>query len=147
MTWQTIFSGLTALAAVVTAIAAILIGIRQTSISELQNYAEIFVQPNKNPITHEPDPSLVLVKNASSFPIYLIRFTLNGVISDLNFSAVQNNPDSWYRIPIPKSAQDSGKFTLTIEFEDYGGKEYVSVVDGVLSGQSWSVNTTKRTPK
>ena len=141
-----IFTGVAAMAAIIAAILAYRIGKRQI---EITNFVEVFLMPQQ--ITFKKIDSeetqikwSVLVKNVGAYPIYLNNFTLSGLKQDIGSTAVPNNPDSWYGIPIPKDVQEKCEFSLIVEFEDYLGKKYRTEGFGKFDGMSWYVQSKKR---
>lgn len=151
--WNTIFSGVAAFATVVAAVAAIGIGIRQNQINErslaISNFVEVFLMPQQEQVvdTEGKVRSInwkLLVKNVSAYPIYLNAFTINGVKHDIGNTALPNNSESWYGIPIDSNVQGQQKFSIEILFEDYQGKRYSTEGFGVFNGQNWDVKSKKR---
>ena len=141
-----IFTGIAALAATIAAILAYRIGKKQIDIT---NFVELFLMPQQ--ITFKKVDSeetqiawKILVKNVSSYPIYLSSYTLNGIKEDIGSTPIPHNPDNWYGIPITKEVQDTGKVSLIIEFEDYLGKKYRSEGFGKYEGGGWNIHQTKR---
>lgn len=144
--WQMIFIGIAAVAAIVAVFLAYRIGKKQI---EITNFVEVFLMPQQ--VTFKKIDSEetqlnwnILVKNVSSYPIYLNTFTLNGLKQDVGSTAIPHNPDSWFGIPIPKDVQVKGEFSLTVEFEDYLGKKYQSEGYGKFDGMSWHIRSKKR---
>lgn len=152
--WQTIFTGLAFIAASVAAYFSYSIGTKQNEINErslnISNFVEIFLMPQQV-ILQDPDDKSkttiiwnVLIKNVSSYPIYLNDFTLNGIKQDIGSSAIPNDFNSWYAIPIPNDVQTKGEFSLTVFFEDYLRKRYQAEGFGKFNGVSWSIRSKKR---
>lgn len=144
--WQMIFTGIAAIAAIVAAVLAYRIGKKQI---EITNFVELFLMPQQ--ITFKKVDSeetqiawTILVKNVSSYPVYLNSYTLSGVKEDIGNTPIPHNPNSWYTIPITKNVQDVGKLSLIIEFEDYLGKKYKSEGFGKYEGSGWNIHQTKR---
>lgn len=150
--WQTIFTALGVMAAFVAAILAYRIGKCQNSINELalkiSDFSEIFFMPQVVSVRNEKGIEKIssyniLVKNISSYPIYLNSYILNEVKTTIGASALPNNSDSWYVIPIPKEVQDTNKFSLEVEFETYLGKKYKTLGNGIFKS-GWGINSTKK---
>lgn len=144
--WQMILTGIAAIATIVAAILVYKIGKRQI---EIINFVELFVMPQQ--VTFKKVDSeetqivwKILVKNVSSYPVYLNSYMLNGIKEDIGSTPIPNNPDSWYGIPITKDVQDNGKLSLIIEFEDYLGKKYRAEGFGKYEGSGWNVHQNKR---
>jgi len=137
--WPTIFLAITAGAAVIGALSAVIIGVQQVTVAARKNYTEIFVRPYADGVAN-----LIIVRNASSYPIYITRYIINGIATDTGSTAVPNDTDSWYKAAVPQSAIDSEKFTLTVYFEDYSGKKYSAESSGNLVGGNWSIHSKKR---
>src|SRR5689334_10561438 len=90
------------------------IGKRQNEINEesltIANFVEVFFMPQVQYIQDEASKVIrqkyaILVKNASSYPIYLNDYILNGVKQHVGDSVIPNNHDSWYAILIPQDVQ------------------------------------------
>ncbi len=157
---QIIFTGIIAFFTIVTAIGAILaavyahqIGIKQNEISEatfkINNFVEIFLMPQQYQLENGSSTSKItkwniLVKNVSSYPVYLNSFTLNGLKTDIGSTPIPNNPESWYGVPIPDDVQNKGEFSLIVNFEDYLGKKYESEGFGKFNGLGWNIHQNKR---
>jgi len=151
--WQVMFTGATFLAAVFAAFFAYLIGKKQNEINEkalsITNFVEIFLMPSYTEIRDKEGKVLeikwsVLIKNASSYPIYLNSFSLNGIKHNIGSNAIPNNPDSWYGVPIPKDVQEKKELSLLVSFEDYLGKQYQSEGFGDFDGVTWQIKSKKR---
>ncbi len=148
---ETIFTGLTFFAAVY-------IGWKQNQINkqalDISNFAEIFCIPSapvQNIVISESGAVnmntsgnwKILIKNASSYPIYINDYTLNGTKHIIGSSALPNNPDSWYGVVIPATVQEQGEFSLLVTFEDYLGNKYQAENFGRFNG-GWEVRSQKR---
>lgn len=154
MTIDEVFNGLTFLATSLAAFFAWRIGVRQNKINEqalnISDFVEIFLMPQQVILQDQTDQSKkiirwnVLIKNASSYPIYLNEFTLNGIKQDIGSSAMPNNSDSWYALPIPEDVQAKKEFFLIVFFEDYLGKKYQTEGFGIFDGISWCIKSKKR---
>lgn len=154
---MSIYKIINVLTLITTALAAYFawrIGVRQNKINEqalkISDFVEIFLIPQQA-ILQDPNNQLqqiikwnILVKNVSSYPIYLNDFTLNGIKYDVGSSAIPNNPDSWYGVSIPKDVQDKKEFSLIVSFEDYLGKKYQAEGFGIYNGISWEIKSKKR---
>jgi len=148
---QTIFAGLALIVALVAVILAYKIGRKQNEINleavRLQDFAEVFLMPQqiiqKNEKTNKQKLLgwILLVQNASSYPIYINKYTLNDTEKEVGGSAIPNNPNSWYKIPIPKNITE---FSVSIEFEDHRERRYKTDGDGVFNGKGWSIHSTRR---
>ena len=151
---QTIFIGFGLVISLVTLIIAYKIGLRQNEINEqalnISNFVEIFIMPQQVVVQDHQDPKNtvikwnILIKNVSSYPIYLNNFSLNGVKRDVGNSAIPNNSDSWYAIPIPQDIQDKKEFSMSVDFEDYLGANYESEAIGQFDGITWQIKSKKR---
>lgn len=152
--WQTIFTGATFIGAMLATWFAYKIGKKQNKINEqalnISNFVEIFLMPQQV-ITQNRDNSEekiikwnVLIKNVSSYPVYLNDFVLNGIKQDVGNSAIPNNPDSWYGLPITDDVQKKGDFSLLVSFEDYLGHKYQTEGFGKFNGYSWDIKSKKR---
>lgn len=152
--WQTIFTGAAFIGAMLAALFAYRIGKKQNKINEqalnISNFVEIFFMPQQVITQNKDNPEIksikwdILIKNVSSYPIYLNDFTLNGVKQDIGSSAIPNNPDSWYGLPIADDAQKKGDFSLLVSFEDYLGHKYQTEGFGNFNGYSWDIKSKKR---
>ena len=140
--FQMIFTGIAAIAAIVAAILAYRIGKKQI---EITNFVEIFLMPQA--IVNEDKLITswkVLVKNVSSYPVYLNSYNLNGIKEDIGSTPIPNNTDSWYGIPITKDVQENGRLSLVIKFEDYLGRKYEAEGFGKYEGNGWNIHQKKR---
>ena len=153
MTIDQIVNLLTFLATVLAAYFAWRIGVRQNQINEralsISDFVEIFLMPQQVIFREEGDESKtvikwnILIKNVSSYPIYLNSFTLNGIKHDVGSSAIPNNSDSWYAAPIPEDLQKKG-FSIEVFFEDYLGQKYQTDGFGSFDGTWWQIKSKKR---
>ena len=150
--WQTIFTAVGVVAAFIAAVLAYRIGKRQNEINELalkiSDFSELFFMPQTLLIRDEKGIEKIgsyniLVKNISSYPVYLNSYILNDEKTVVGVSPLPHDPDSWYTIPIPKNVQDTNKFSLEVEFETYLGEAYKTNATGKFNG-SWGVNSTKK---
>jgi hypothetical protein len=137
---QTIFNGITALATIVAIIAAFWIGYRQIQIN---NFVEIFMTPEVV-VQDNKTYSKILIRNVSSYPIYLNSYVLNGVKIDIGSTPIPNNSNNWYAVVIPQDAQVKGELSLAAYFEDYLGKKYQSDGFGKFENGGWNVHQNKR---
>ncbi|MEX1063759.1 MAG: hypothetical protein WD898_04080 [Candidatus Paceibacterota bacterium] len=150
---QTIFLGGTFVVAIVTAVLVWQIGARQNDINEqavlIGDFAEVFLMPQRV-FDKQPDGTEktigwnVLIKNASAYPIYLNGYTLNGQKTDVGSSAIPNNPDSWYTVPIPSNVQELNMFHIVVDFQDHRGKQYQAEGFGTSNGTAWGIKSKKR---
>lgn len=154
--WQTIGSFLMFFAALVAAFLAWKIGERQNEINkqalDIQNFVETFVMPQQVIGQDEQGNQKLLhwnllVKNASSYPIYLNRFVLNGVAHLIGNSVIPTGGDNWYAIPVPQDVQQKSELSLEIEFEDYLGNRYLSRHYGKFENMMWQIRSEKRIEK
>ena len=154
--WQTIGIFLTFGAAALAACLAWKIGKKQNEINkqalDIQNFVETFVMPQQVLGQDEQGNSKLLywnllVKNASSYPIYLNRFVLNGLAHIVGNSVIPVGSDNWYAIPVPLDIQQKGDLSLELEFEDYLGTQYVSRHYGKFENMSWQIRSEKRIKK
>lgn len=138
---------------IVLAIAAFLawrIGVIQNRINkrslQIRDFVELFVMPQQISIQEEGIQLhfqwSLLIKNVSSYPIYIKRFSLNGIAHMIGNSAIPPDTNNWYRIPIPTNVTE--ELSLDIEFEDYMGKNYISRHYGVFENASWQIRSEKR---
>lgn len=139
--------------AVITAIFIWGIGIRQNEINQqalnVNDFAEIFLMPQEIRVkmpdgSEKIDRWNILIKNSSAYPVYLNAYTLNGVKHDVGSSAIPNNPESWFTIPIPSDIVTKKEFSLIVDFEDYRGKRYQTEGSGAFGGSGWGVKSKKR---
>jgi hypothetical protein len=86
----------------------------------------------------------VLIKNASSYPIYLNFYTLNGVKSEVGSSIIPVSSENWFGVPIPKEVEKNTKLYLSVNFEDYIGNKYLAECYGTYTGE-WGISSSKRT--
>lgn len=150
--WQLILAAIGVLAALVTALLAYDIGVKQNDINEralkMNNFVELFIQPKSYQYTEGNIPKtgwVIAVQNISSFPVYLNGYTLNGERRQIGSNALPASGDGWYEIPIPKSAEEKGSVSLEIEFEDYLGKRYRSEGSGTfMNGIFTNIQAKKR---
>jgi len=129
------------------------IGRRQNKINEISlsitNFVEIFVMPQQVILKDQDNPEKashywnLLVKNASSYPVYLNRFTLNGVSHLIGSSVVPVGSDNWYAIPVSKDVQDKKELSLDVEYEDYLGNIYRGKHYGVFENGNWQIKSEK----
>lgn len=149
-----IFVGLTFVTTALAAYFAWRIGVRQNEINEkalkISDFVEIFLMPQQV-ILQDQNGQLnkiikwnVLINNVSAYPIYLNDFTLNGIKQDIGSSAIPNNSDNWYAVPIPEEVQKLKNFSLVVTFEDYLGQRYAGEGFGVFDGASWQIKSKKR---
>src|SRR5258708_3890660 len=113
---QMTFTGAIMCATVTAAIAAIYIGVVQNGISneslKINNFVEVFMMPQVvTNATNEVIGWKVLIKNVSSYPIYLSSYELNGVKTDIGNTPIPNDSGSWYAVPIPPDVQSKGQFS------------------------------------
>lgn len=144
--WQTIFTGLTFLATLLVGVWAWRIGRKQNQVSD---FVEVFVMPQRLSKKNEDGKEEVtgfnlLIKNASSYPVYINKYTLNGVNHLVGSSVVPKDSSNWYSIGVPKDVQDKGELSLEVEFEDYLGKKYTSQQYGEFRGHNWNIRGEKR---
>ena len=147
---QTIFTGLTVVIAIIAVIFAYKIGQRQNEINvqvlRLQDFAEVFLMPQQVVWKDtESDKQKfrwnLLVKNASSYPIYMNKYIFNDVEKDVGSTVIPKNSDNWYAISIP---ENTNKFSIVIEYEDHRGLKYKTGGTGVFQEKSWSIHSTRR---
>ncbi len=154
--WQTVATFLTFGAAGIATYLAWRIGRRQNEINkqslDIQNFVETFVMPQQ--VIGQDEHGIqkilywnLLVKNASSYPIYLNRFVLSGVAHLINNSVIPTGGDNWYAIPVPQDAQQKGELSLELEFEDYLGNKYLSRHYGKFENLFWQIHSEKRIKK
>lgn len=148
-----IATGLASLAASFAAYQAKRIGDKQNEINQraldIQNFVELFVMPQQVIGQNEDGKSAlirwnILIKNVSSYPVYLHAFSLSGLRHPIGSSAIPNNSENWYGVPIQEDIQKKGEFSLEIEFEDYLGDKYSSKHTGLFDGITWQIKSEKR---
>lgn len=146
-----IFTAITALAAIIAAFLAYRIGKKQI---EITNFVEIFLHPQLQVIQEQAGGMEtkiiswnILIKNASSYPVYLSNFVLNGLKHDIGSSVIPNNPDSWYGIPIPIDIQSKREFSLIVEYEDYLSIKHIAEGFGSYDGVQWQIRSKKSIKK
>lgn len=142
-----------AIAAIVAAILALRIGKKQNEINQrsldIKNFVETFVMPQQVIAQDESGNKKIshwnlLIKNASSYPIYLKSFTLNGIRQAVGSSVIPNFGENWYAVPISNTAQDGCNLSLEVEFEDYLDNRYTSKHSGIFDGMTWQIRSEKR---
>lgn len=92
--------------------------------NSIQDFIDVFVMPQQVVFQDEGGTNKIykwnlLIKNASSYPIYLNRFSLNGVAHLVGSSVIPTGGDNWYAIPIPKDVQEKKELSLEVEFVVY----------------------------
>lgn len=128
------------------------IGVRQNEINSqflgLSDYADVFLMPQT--LTQKVDDNktktvgyTLLIKNASSYPIYLNQYIINGIKYEVGASIIPANSENWYQVPLTKDIQNTGKFFIEIYFEDFTGRKYKTEGYGEFDG-GWSVKSKKR---
>ena len=150
--WNTVFTGLTFISASVAAFFAYKIGIKQNEINkqalDIANFVEIFVQPQQKVVQdNEKNQQIswnLIIQNASSYPIYINDYTLNGVKHSIGNTVLPNNSNQWYTVSIPTDIQNKGEFSLIISFEDYLGNKYQSESFGEFRNYGWNIRSQKR---
>ena len=132
------------------------IGITQNEINqkaiEIQDFVELFFMPqqqinqiqDENGVNNISVSWNILIKNASSMPIYLEEYSLGDKTTIVGKVALPNNTDSWYYVPIPLDVQQTGKFELLVKYEDYLGRKYSSKSTGILENSVWKISGEKR---
>lgn len=150
---QIVFIGFGLIVAIITTILIWRIGIRQNEINQqalnVNDFAEIFLMPQTilakmSDGSEQPVRWNILVKNVSAYPIYFNAYTLNGTKHDIGNSAIPNNSDSWFAVPIPADIQTKKEFSIIIDFEDYRGKKYQTEGFGLFDGSAWGIKSKKR---
>lgn len=153
---QTIILGFNFLALLITGFLAWRIGKKQNEINkqslDIQNFVETFVMPQQVLGQDENGNQKLLnwnliVKNASSYPIYLNKFKLNGLSHNIGNSVIPVGDNNWYAIPIVKDVQEKGELSLKLEFEDYLGNEFCSKHCGNFENFLWQIKSEKRISK
>jgi hypothetical protein len=113
----------------------------------LQDFAEVFLMPQqivgRNAEGKEEHIGWnLLVKNASSYPIYINKYIFNNVEAVVGGSVIPTHSDSWYVIPIPAGVTE---FQVSVDFADHRGNKYRTEGRGVLVGNGWSIHSVRRT--
>ena len=147
---NTIFTGFAVVVAIAAVVAAYKIGLKQNEINAkvlgIQDFAEVFLMPqqvvgeNKEGKQEHVGWNL-LVKNASSYPIYIDRYVFNDKETNVGGSVVPTHSDSWYVIPITNGVTE---FAVTIDFADHRGNKYRTEGRGALYGKGWSIHSVRR---
>lgn len=152
--WQTAFAGCGVFFAALTAYLAFRIGKRQNQINEMAlrigDYAEIFLMPqhlfdsedkNKKPVGHN-----ILIKNISSYPIYLISYKLNDKETIVGSCPIPpHGSDNWYAVRIPSEVNVDKKLVFEVRFETYLGSKFMTLATGDLSSDGyWVLNPSKK---
>lgn len=136
-----------------TLLAAFYIGYKQNKINkealDIKNFVDTFVMPQQVLGQDEKGEQKLIywnliVKNASSYPIYLNSFCLNGIEHSIGSSVIPNGSDNWYGFPIPNDVQEKGELSLKLEFEDYLNNKYTSRHFGKLENGIWQIKSEKR---
>ncbi len=143
---QTIFTGFAVVVAIVAVALAYSVGKKQNEINAqvlgIQDFAEIFLMPQHVIDSNQQHVGWnLLIKNASSYPIYMNKYTLNDQVTLVGSSVVPTHSDSWYTVPIPK---DVSEFKISVEFQDHRGKKYITEGNGKLQSSGWSIHSTPR---
>lgn len=150
---QTVFIGFGLVVSIITTVLVWRIGIIQNSINQqalsISDFAEIFLMPQTitQKMSDNSDKVVgynILIKNVSAYPIYLNSYTLNGTKHDVGNSAIPNNSDSWFVVPIPTDIQTKKEFSIVVDFEDYQGKKYQAEGFGLFDGNGWGIKSKKR---
>ena len=140
---RTYFSGAGLVVSMVTIFFVYKIGRRQNEINQnslqLNNFCEVFLMP-----TLGAAGWLILITNASAYPIYLNSYTLNGIETIVGSSCIPHNPNNWYAVPIPITVQAEEQFLITVRFEDHLGKKYQTLGHGSFAPNWWTVRSEKR---
>ncbi len=151
--WQTVFSGLGFFIALITMFLVLYIGRTQNVIAQqalrVSDFAEVFLMPQ---VIISKDQAgrdkviggQILIKNVSAYPVYLNAYTLNGIKHDVGNSAIPNNPDSWFGVPISQDILNAKEFSISVDFEDYQGKKYRTEGFGLFDGNGWAIKSKKR---
>jgi len=150
---QTIFLGVTFVLGIITTVLVYKIGVTQNIINEkalsISDFAEVFLMP-QTLVSKMSDGSEkatgwnILIKNVSAYPIYLNSYVLNGTKYDIGNSAIPNNSDSWFSVPIPEDVQKNKSFSLVVNFEDYQGNKYQTEGFGQFNVGGWSIKSYRR---
>lgn len=150
---QAVFIGFGLVLSIITTVLVWKIGQTQNSINQqalsISDFAEIFLMPQSisQKMSDGSDNVIgwnLLIKNVSAYPIYLNAYTLNGIKYDVGNSAIPNNTDSWFGVPISAEIQAKGEFSIIIDFEDYRGKKYQAEGFGLFNGNDWGIKSKKR---
>lgn len=146
---QTTFTGFTVVIAIVAVILAYEVGKKQNEINAkilgLQDFAEVFLMPQQVVLEEDGKSKHIgwnlLVKNASSYPVYINKYILNETEVVVGGSVIPTHSDSWYVIPIPDGVVE---FNVSVAFEDHRGKKYKTAGKGKLLGGGWSIHSVRR---
>lgn len=154
--WGTVPDWLMVTFTLVTAIAAIFAYFTASKQLKIINYTELFIIQETIPVkiqnydsktkkmgTTEKMYWRFLIKNTSSFPVYLNSYTLNGIKTDIVRSVIPNDLDHWYGIPVTKDVEMKGEFYLLLDFENYIGEKYQTEGYGRLEETWWNISTRK----
>ncbi|MHB0865480.1 MAG: hypothetical protein ACYC1Y_01065 [Minisyncoccota bacterium] len=147
---QTFFTGLGVGVALIATILAYRVGRKQNEINiralGLQDFAEVFLMPQQVvwQVANSDEQKFawnLLIKNTSSYPIYIHKYIFNDKENEVGGSVVPNRSDDWYVVPIPEETKE---FSISIEFEDHQGRKYMTEGDGKFNGKGWSINSKRR---
>ena len=147
---NTVFSGFTIIVALVAVVAAYKVGLKQNEITSqalgIQDFAEVFMMPQQvvGKDAEGKEKHLgwnLLVKNSSSYPIYIDKYIFNTKETIVGGSVIPTHSDSWYNVPIPV---DVTEFTVSIDFSDHRGNKYRTEGRGSLIGMGWSIHSVRR---
>jgi len=147
---NTTFTGITMVLALVAIVAAYKVGLKQNEITAnalgIQDFAEVFMMPQQviGKDTEGKEKHLgwnLLVKNSSSYPIYIDKYIFNTRETIVGGSVVPTHSDSWYVVPIPADVKE---FTVSVDFSDHRGNKYRTEGRGSLIGVGWSIHSVRR---
>jgi len=133
--WQTLIT-------IIAVVAAYLIGKKQIKI---QDFAEIFIRPNKL-----PDSSWELqIRNGSSRIIYITKIEITGInpeslkISRGKKLSLPTGENNYYSIIAPEHSKVNDEIRIDIEFEDNIGGKYKSHHVAWFQGERWGMQNLK----
>lgn len=150
--WQIIFAAIGIGAAIVTALLAYDIGVKQNEINELalrmNNFVELYLQPQRYDYRDANGQSAIawniLIQNVSTYPVYLNAYTIDDQREAIGANALPNNSDAWFTIPLMKTLEAKGTVPILIEFEDYLGMHYQVKGSAMWKNDRWSIRAEKR---
>jgi hypothetical protein len=153
LVWQTYGIWAATVAAGIAAFLAYKIGNKQNIINEralkISDFVELFFMPQQviDPKTNRVIGHNILVKNASSYPVYINGFTLNDEVRSTGFTCIPSGENNWFMISINDEIKQQKHIKLTVEFEDYMGNKYTSKTEGDFDDLMLWLHSKKRIQK
>jgi hypothetical protein len=120
---------------------AYIIGKRQNEINEnlvkINDFVELFVIPNNS--------NKLVIINVGNYPVYLKKIIFNDTIKILDNAILPCNSNNCYSLSIPPYIKEKKDFELSISYEDYLNRNYISKAKGFLNEKSeWKIITSKK---